>query len=330
MSKLMDRMKSGRAAVVAEQQSKIAELGQAPEKLPPLLRPPGSPHGSVLAMKNEMMQHELTTLRAGKQVIKIDPKKIKPSKWANRHEDSFSSDEFKALKKEIESAGGNIQPIKVRLVPGGGDQEAEYEIIFGHRRHKACFDLGLQVLAMVESLTDAELFVQMDRENRERADLRPYEQGVMYAKAIDAALFPSIRKMSESLGVDVGNVSKAIALARLPSDIINAFGSPLDIQLGWATAISKSLQNTPETILAEAKKMQTQDPRPAAKQVLDRLVGGVVSNNTPQAKVELTGSNGRSGSFQVDRAGKKVAINLRNIDAARLEKLKVFIEKLMA
>jgi ParB family chromosome partitioning protein len=37
-----------------------------------------------------------------------------PSRWANRHPDSFSTAEFARLKQDIELAGGNVQPISVR------------------------------------------------------------------------------------------------------------------------------------------------------------------------------------------------------------------------
>jgi ParB family chromosome partitioning protein len=112
---------------------------------------------------------------------KLDPKCVKPSKWANRHDKSFEGPEFAELKSEIESAGGNVQAIKVRPIPGSSPQE--YEIVFGHRRHRACFELDIPVLATIESIDDKELFKEMDRENRLRADLRPYEQGLMYLRA---------------------------------------------------------------------------------------------------------------------------------------------------
>jgi transposase-like protein len=42
-------------------------------------------------------------------------------------------------------------------------------LIFGHRRHRACQDLKLPVLAAIwtEPLSDAALFAFMERENRE-------------------------------------------------------------------------------------------------------------------------------------------------------------------
>ena len=49
----------------------------------------------------------------------LEPSRIAPSRWANRHETSFADAEFAQLKDDIRSAGGNVQPIKVRPVPSG-------------------------------------------------------------------------------------------------------------------------------------------------------------------------------------------------------------------
>ena len=46
----------------------------------------------------------------------------------------------------------------------------------------------------------------MDRENREREDLSPYEQGTMYQQALDAGLFPSQRRLAEQLGVNEAEI----------------------------------------------------------------------------------------------------------------------------
>jgi len=97
---------------------------------------------------------------------KLDPKKIVASKFANRVSTSFNDAEFELLKEEIKSAGGNVQPIKVRPL-----KDAEYEIVYGHRRHRACLDVGVDVLAIIhDGLTDKELFEEMSRENEQRKD----------------------------------------------------------------------------------------------------------------------------------------------------------------
>lgn len=266
----------------------------------------------------------------GAEVVRsLDPKTIRPSHWANRNEASFQSAEYAGLKLEIESSGGNVQPIKVRPLAGNLGQ---FEVVFGHRRHRACLELGLPVLALVEALSDVELFAQMDRENRQRADLRPFEQGLMYARAIDEGLFPSMRKMAEALGVDVGNASKAIALARLPADVLAAFGSPLDLQQAWATPLSNALQKNPDLVLSRARALSAAPTRSAAPRVFKALVDeGVVSNNTPSPQpVLLKGKHGQSCEIHLDAAKRSVVINLRNFDPQRLAKLEKAMRDLLA
>ena len=135
--------------------------------------------GRGVEAENRDLRAKLERFEDATIVEFLDPKRIKPSRFANRHELSFAGAEFEGLKAEIQAAGRNVQPIKVRRVGQGGDGQDEYEIAFGHRRHRACLELGLPVAAIVEVLTDAQLFTEMERENRERQDLSPWEQGVM-------------------------------------------------------------------------------------------------------------------------------------------------------
>jgi ParB family chromosome partitioning protein len=125
------------------------------------------------------------------------------------------SADFAELKSEIESAGGNVQPVRVRPLARVErfNRAAEYEIVFGHRRHRACLELGIPVRALVEDASDQELFEAMERENRGRKNLSAWEQGCMYRKALDEGLYPSLRKLAESVKVDVSLVSKSVALA---------------------------------------------------------------------------------------------------------------------
>jgi ParB family chromosome partitioning protein len=182
----------------------------------------------------------------------IDADKIQPSRWANRDVRSYDHADFTALKEEIRSAGGNIQPIKVRPLASSPER---YEIVFGHRRHQACLELGLPVLAFVEAVSDQELFKEMDRENRTRADLSPWEQGVMYRRALNEQLFSSQEQLAREIGVDPGNLSKALRLADLPEIIVQAFSSPLDLQFRWAKSLNDALQRDPEGVLERATEL---------------------------------------------------------------------------
>jgi ParB family chromosome partitioning protein len=259
----------------------------------------------------------------------LDAKLIHPSHWANRNEASFKSADFENLKLEIESAGGNVQAIKVRPRLG---TPGEFEIVFGHRRHRACLVLGLPVLAVIEELTDVELFTQMERENRQRADLRPFEQGVMYARALDEGLFPSLRKMSDALGVDAGNASKAMTLARLPAQVLAAFSSPLDLQQAWSTNLSAALQKDPDVVLRRAAFLAKMDPKPTAGHVFKELIGGgVVSNNTPMPElVSIKGEGAKSGKIVFNPKKGTFEISLTGLDASQMKTVEKAIKSLIS
>ena len=220
------------------------------------------------------------------RLIKTDV--IVASKWANRTSDSFTSPDFLKLKDEIAQAGGNVQPIKVRPLEGNANG---YEIIFGYRRHRACSDLGLPVLALVEQVDDKELFKEMDRENRDRLDLSPWEQGRMYQKSLNEGLFASLGELSREIGIDKGNLSKALRLAELPDVVVSAFPSPLDLQFRWAKLLNDAMRQEPQELLARAKRLsEDKTGKRTAKEVLNILLG-VKSKEVFEQSVVVAGKS---------------------------------------
>lgn len=236
--------------------------------------------GEMLAFRGQMLaaEGEVARLREALQQFdgslptkKLDPQQVVPSRWSNRHEASFSTADFIRFKTDVEHAGGNVQPILVR--PVGGDS-SEYEIVFGHRRHRACLELGLPVLAAIATapMSDLELFAAMDRENRERADLSAWEQGAMYRKAIDEQMFPSQRRLAEALGVSHTWVRKAIAVADLPEPVVQCFRSPLELQFKHAELIATAMESDRKGVLRRAEKLR-QSERMSAAAVVAALIG---------------------------------------------------------
>lgn len=256
--------------------------------------------------------------------LKLDSTAVVRSKWANRHDQSFADEEFLKLKAEIYSSGGNVQPIKVRPLVGKKDK---FEIVFGHRRHQACFELNLPVLAIVQDLDDRDLFSQMDRENRSRKDLRPYEQGVMYAMALEAGLFPSARRLAEDLDVDAGSVGRLLAIARLPDGVLAAFPSALDIQVKWSTDLVAALQEDPDAVLECARNFQKMHPRPDAKTVLAGLIGAGGRTVLPlrPGLVTIKGRAGEVASFNQNESKKTVSLNVTGISAAKANLLRQLV-----
>ena len=297
-----------------------------------------------IALENEALKAEIAGWEGATPAQKLDPKLVKPSKWANRDERSFQGKEWDAFKEEISSAGGNVQPIKVRGVlrentsqtatsAGGVLPEntlpRAYEIVFGHRRHRACLELGISVFALIEVATDRELFEAMDRENRQRADLTVYEQGEMYRRALDDGLYPSLRKLTESLGVHLGNASEAIRIAKLAEPVLDAFESRLDIQRRWAVPIAEAVQKDPDYVFALAKTIATERAQGQvvrSADVFKRLTtaaGLQISGAPVKRAVPLTGR----AKMQITSVGSKYKFELYLLDAAMAERVEAAIVK---
>lgn len=260
---------------------------------------PGTMMGFLTAQSGAVQEAEalrarVKSLEQEAPLRKIDPSMIRPSKWANRHEASFLTAEFQELKAEIAAAGGNVQPIKVRPVqvlngstPPG---EPSFELIFGHRRHRACAELGIPVLAAIEEASDVSLFEQMERENRGRKNLSAWEQGTMYRKALDEGLYSSLRRLAEGVGVDVSLVSKSVSLARLPEAVVGAFQSPLDIQFRWAAPLAEAMQKDPDGTLTRARAIADARDGLSAATILSKLVGQTNPAPVRSAPQTLTAS----------------------------------------
>lgn len=271
-------------------------------------------------------EQRLKVFDESQPTLLIEPSKIVHSLYANRLNDSFSGVDFEAFKKEISDSGGNVQPIKVRPVPG---VDGKFEVVFGHRRHKACSELGLKVLAVVAELDDRKLFAEMDRENRLRADLKPYEQGLMYKRALERGLFSSQRKLADELGVDQGNVSKAVALASLPSEVLCAFSSPLAIQFRWSTPIRVAYEKDPEGVVGKAKEIVAAEVKPDDEAVFLALSGKSRAQNAPHTE-EILGKNGVVALHHQTKKTHIFEVSTTNLTPQKVVQIKDLIAKLIA
>jgi len=279
---------------------------------------------------------EKLKLQVGEQLI--DPRQIALTRWADRHPDSFSSQAFAELKQEIESAGGNVQAIKVRPVRGAAAEQPEgprFELVYGSRRTRACLELGLPVRAVVdENVDDQALYVQMQRENRGRSNLSAWEQGVSYHKALNEGLFPSARRLAEQIGLDHSNVAKALRVAELPQEIVGAFRSPVDIQFRWAVALDKAYQQDPDAVLSAARLLAGRSPKPAAAEVFRSLTEAVSAKGKPKAKEASRAFVIADGKKGVIRAGKGGAVTVELprgvLPQARWEAFETALQKLLS
>ncbi len=98
-----------------------------------------------------------------------------------------------------------------------------YQVAYGHRRLRACRQLGRPVRALVKPLSDAELVVAQGLENAARVDLSFIEKAV-FAHGLERRGFDRPTIMA-ALAIDKTELSKMIsAAAGLPEPLVRAIG----------------------------------------------------------------------------------------------------------
>ncbi len=254
----------------------------------------------------------------------LDPSTISRSRFANRHLRSFETPDFERLKQSIQHSEGNVQPILVFPKAEGG-----YELVFGHRRHQACLELGIPVLAVIwdKPLSAQAHFLAMERENRDRTDLSAYESGMSYIAALEEGFFRSERQLAEAVGVSRRWIAKCLQVARLPPAIVEAFDSPLEIKPAHAELLQAALDENSKAVLRRAEKLRqrTGTLRPSA--VIAALLGVGVEATGPR---KLTTAAGAFGSWRRDAVGRTIFTLDPGLADEKVEAIMAAIEKVVA
>ncbi|MER9240936.1 plasmid partitioning protein RepB [Mesorhizobium sp. M0633] len=185
---------------------------------------PGRPVGAISqsleninsrAQRAEEIERKLSE---GQAVVELEPSLIDQSIVVDRL--GVSDERRAALVDQIREHGQQV-PILVRPHP---ENDARYQVAYGHRRLAAVSQLGRMVRAVVRDLTDEQLVVSQGQENNSRSDLS-YVERCYFAAKLEAKGFSRDIIMA-SLGVDKAALSRMIALvARLPAEIIEAIGT---------------------------------------------------------------------------------------------------------
>jgi ParB family transcriptional regulator, chromosome partitioning protein len=276
--------------------------------------------------------------QAGMVVLRLDPKKIRSSEFANRLEAGLKDDdaEFRLLKEDIRTQG-QLDPIRVRPAPSGSG--FEYEIIYGHRRHAACLALdreidgGFRIQALLDaaSVDPKRLALQMHAENDVREDLSPYEYGRMYKSWLDAKLFATQGQLAAAVGRDDSPVSMYVQVAELPTPVLAAFADPREISLRWAPHLMKALKDDREHVLAIARTVAGLNPRPSAPETLRLLTAARGEKRDSASREEAVKIKGRI-AFRVARRDGRLTLKFgseigRQIQKELVEEIKELTEK---
>ena len=235
--------------------------------------------GPTIARQKELIGRLEAERAGGMVVLRLDPRRIHASAFANRHQKSLEAadPQFIALKADIQRRG-QLDPIRVR--PLSSDDGANYEIVYGHRRHAVCLALnaeiegGFPILALLDAnAADArEHVLRMHSENFARSDLTPYEYGQMYASWLAAKCFKNQEEIAAAVGLDQSMISTYVRIYRLPAPVMAAFGDPRVISVRWARDLSAALKLAESKVLAAAREIAARPGAQDPQTVLRELV----------------------------------------------------------
>ncbi|MCM5693075.1 plasmid partitioning protein RepB [Sinorhizobium meliloti] len=158
-------------------------------------------------------------LLEGEAVVELDPGIIDESFVRDRLEDN--QEDFNDLLSAIRDRGQDT-PILVRPHPSA---TGRYMVVFGHRRLRASKMLEKKVRAVVKDLKDSDHLVAQGQENSARANLSFIERA-MFAGEISRRQFDGDNSIVLSaLSVDRATLSKMLAVAAMPKEVIAAIGA---------------------------------------------------------------------------------------------------------
>jgi ParB family transcriptional regulator, chromosome partitioning protein len=267
------------------------------------------PVAGVLASRD----NALAALSSGTKVNRVhelvDPVRCRIWEGHNRDYAALSEESCADLIESFRAQGKQEVPAIVRRVKG--EVDLDFEIICGARRHwtvswmRAHDYPDFKLLAEIRELTDEEAFRVADIENRHRKDISDYERATDYLRAIERYYGGNQQRMVDRLRVTKSWLSRYLELAKLPMDVVAAFGSPHVIGIRNAAELAPLLKNEKmrDFIIREARSLasdqvslkaaQTPFLKPAV--VVRRMIASTQPPRTKPAKQsadEIRASNG--------------------------------------
>jgi ParB family chromosome partitioning protein len=296
-------------AILARAAQPVAPRASALMGAKPYVAEAGQRLAEGLREENQRLKAERA---AGLLVLKLDPKRVRATQYLNRDERAFLDSDPKFIElKESLRANGQKQPIQVRAL--AGDATADYEIVAGHRRHRACLVLdgivpgGFSILAIPDATVNESraLVLAMYRENEERADVSPHEKGAMFRQWLDEAIFAEQGDIATALNVSDATITKYLQIADLPSPVLAAFEDPRDIAVRWSHELAKAVKMNSARVEEAALRLINTSPRPAANAVARTLI------LSAEAARENRGTASREQAIKI---GGRVALRMKRSD----------------
>ena len=172
---------------------------------------------SILSSIDEMAARA-DKLVEGETIIELDPDVIDVSFVRDRL--APNDQDFNELLEAIRERGQD-SPILVRPHPS---KTGRYMVVFGHRRLRVAKLLGRTVRSVVKEMADRQHVIAQGQENAARANLSFIEKAFFAANLARLKYDDDNATILTALAIDRTTMSKMLAVAGLPSEILQAIG----------------------------------------------------------------------------------------------------------
>ncbi len=206
-------------------------------------------------------------------IEQVEPARCVLWQFHERFGDELNRESCRELITSIQRHGQRHPVLGRRLAGGRG---ASIELIYGGRRLFAAARLGVKLLVDVQELNDRAGIVEMEIENRLRADISPYERGMSYRRWLNARLFASQAELAKELAISEAQISRLLRYADLPAAVVGAFDTVQAIREEWAVVLAKMCQDPSRraAVLRRAREISQLERRYPPQVVFRRLVSG--------------------------------------------------------
>ena len=236
----------------------------------------------------------------------VDPSRCRMWAGHNREYAALTEERCRDLLDSMKAQGKQEVPALVRRVRD--DPTADFEVICGARRHWSVSWLRshnypeFRFLVEVREVTDEEAFRLADLENRARSDLSDLERARDYLRALDSYYEGHQAAMAARINVTPSWLSRYLDLARLPEELLAAFGSAHDLGIKHVTLLKPLLKpdDGKRRVLEEARRIAKAraggDPVPTSPADVIRLLAKAASAPKRSGEGRRSIAPKRSGS----------------------------------
>ncbi|PYB72007.1 plasmid partitioning protein RepB [Rhizobium wuzhouense] len=285
---------------------------------------------NTIAREAEEARHLRQALEEGERVLSLPTSRIEASFVSDRLSAGDIDDpQFAELVESMRESGQQV-PILVRPHPS---EDGRFQVAYGHRRLRAAAALGIEVKALVRSLTDDQLILAQGKENAERRNLSFIERAA-FARTLVARGFDR-RLIGDALAVQKSELSRLLQVADgVPETVIRAIGpAPKAGRERWMKLVELfGAKGAPEAASDEVARatFRAADTDRRFELLLARLTQPAAARGEKTEPTELLAPGGRAFAGY-KRQGRVVRIDFaKDVDEAFLDALSEHVRQAYA